>query len=342
MQKKKTRILIAARDVNHGQVYQRVHIIFKLLRDKYEIHSRNIDSIQLCDLHYFDILVIPHPYTFMELALISKAKSQYGCKVIIDVDDLLTGLPTDHEFFGSFKANNVAEILQYADFIVYSTEYLASKYGHMNTRYAVIPNCIDPTRYNFHMPPHPSKNAFMIGWTGSGYHKADQYETFLNGLVKVLREYHDIKAWFHLLCPDPVYREFGSQIIFEPLPVSHLDYALFSKTYPFDVCLVGLDDCEFNHAKSDLRLIEMGILGIPVICSPRSDFIQHKDKGICWYADDKDSAFKSWYELMKHAKENPEETKALGQKARNYVLSNRANFHMAPLWERVIERVAWA
>jgi hypothetical protein len=331
------KILVVARDINHGQVFTRIHTNFKHLKDKFDIRSVNLFDVQHADLHYTDVVVIPHPVSHDELYLITKARAHYGCKVIVDIDDLLTELPTDHEFFANFKTNQVMEIISAADMCIFSTKYLWDKYAYINRNRAIIPNAIDPLRYPQVNLPKPHKNCFILGWTGSDFHKADQYETFYDDLRQWLKDNPDSKAFFHGTIPDSLYREFGTQIIYESNIVSHLDYSVFTQTYPFDACMVGLDDNSFNHAKSDLRLIEMGALHVPCIVSPRSDFIQHKEKGICLYADNESEAHPKWYAQFDWAKNNQDKLKEMGELAYEYVMTERTTKQTSKLWAQVLE-----
>lgn len=327
------RILVICPDVNHGLVWQRIHVPFtKLDPSEFKITCMNLHEIRHVDLHYHDILVMCHANSKDELKLLVKAKNNYNLKVVCDLDDLLTELPTDHENYGALSKSDIASFIMAADHMVYSTQYLADKFRHLNPTQTVVENCIDHTRYKVdqYIPPH--KNCFIVGWTGSQHHKADQYITFAKALDTFLTKNADVKAKFHLVCPDFLHRKHGTQVIFEPNVVHHLDYAFYSLAYCFDLCLVGLDENAYNDAKSDLKLLEMGVLGIPIIASPRSDFIRHKDKDIMLYAETEGA----WYAQLEWAKDNPEKLKAIGQRAREYVIKERHPQIAADKWAKVL------
>jgi hypothetical protein len=120
--------------------------------------------------------------------------------------------------------------------------------------------------------------------------------------------------------------------------VDYMDYHATVENYPFDVCLVGLIDHPFNHAKSDLRLIDMAPHGIPLIASPRTDFLKHKDKNICLYAEDNSTEYMSWYEAIGWAKDHPLEMQAMAQRAWDYVKEERLSYIAAKKWFEVIEQ----
>lgn len=292
-----------------------------------------------CHAFYSDVLVMAHPWDSRFEYLVLRAKSRYNLPVIIDVDDLITELPSDHPDFASFRGNRLAHIVEEATSCVYSTQFIGAKYRHLNPNFSVIPNTIPRWMYEqYRAPIKPYKNAFSILWTGGQSHRSDQLFTFLPGLQEFLRRHDDARAYFHVLCPDVLLREFGSQVVFEPNPVDFLDYPAVSAAYPADVLLVGLTDTPFNHAKSDLKLLELGSHGVPCIASPRSDFIQHKERGIMRYAEDDSSQYEGWLQALEWAYANRDgELKEMGERARQYIFNERTSDKAASQWAKVIE-----
>jgi hypothetical protein len=337
----KKRIGIVSYNASHGLVWQRLHLNLRHLKDEYEFVCFDVANLRHADAFYLDAIVMSQPWSNAYLSLIERCRLHYRIPVIVDVDDLVSELPADHPDFVSFKANVLPQIIQASTAVVYSTKYLQGRLGHLNKRHAIVPNSICAKTYAGYEPKNkPYKNAFIVGWTGGQSHRADQYFTFLPGLQRFLREHSDAKAYFHVLCPDALLKEFGSQIIYEPTPCEYLDYYSVAASYPFDVCLVGLTDTNFNHAKSDLKLLEMAPNKIPVIASPRADFIQHKDKSVMLYADDASTNdYCSWYQQLCYAYENRDGAlKEMGQKAFDYVMSERTSDKTADLWREILAK----
>lgn len=340
---KKKRIGIASFNVSHGLVHQRLHLPLRHLRHEYDFVTFDITDIRHADAFYLDALIISQPWNDAYLNIIERCRSHYRIPCIIDVDDLVNDLPSDHPDYMSFKTNRLNQIIQCANHVVYSTDFLKHRLGHLNKNHTVISNSISADIYRDYQPRQkPYKNAFTIGWTGGQSHRSDQYYTFLDDLRRFLREKQDAKAYFHILCPDILLKEFGTQIIYEPTPCEFLDYPAVSATYPFDVCLVGLTDNNFNNAKSDLKLLEMAPNLIPLIASPRSDFIRHKDKNIMLYADSSTAGaitgHKTWYEQLVFAYENRELMAHMAQDAKDYVLTNRLSTHASCEWDEVLKK----
>lgn len=334
------RIGLISGNINEGIAYQRLHIPFRNLKDKYEIKCFNIDEICHSDLFYLDAIVFCHAWSPDIMVLIERARTWYGCKVIVDLDDLLHDIPSDHpdyKFVAPYQ--RVAHILQAADHVVVSTEYLRTTYGHLNKNIHVIENCIDERIKNVYRPENkPYKNSFVVGWTGGKSHASDQFE-MLEGLSSFLDETPDSRAYFHLQCPQKLLTRFGAQIHFEPSPCVFLDYPGVAAAYPFDVCTVPLIDHPFNHAKSDLRLLDMAPNDIVLIASPRSDFIRHQDKRIMLFADDTDKNFKSWKEQIAWAYGHPKELKLMAERAREYVYTERNSYVASDKWNDILQKL---
>jgi glycosyltransferase involved in cell wall biosynthesis len=336
---RRPKVALVSHSINHGLPYQRLHIALRHLKDEFDFSCHDVDDFRHTDAFYSDAIVLCHPWTMNDRYLTERSRLHYGVPVIVDIDDLITHVSPDHPEYSTYKAHGMqhqAAIAQNADYCVYSTNYIANLFAHLNKNFKVIENSISAETWEKFKPVNkPHKNAFTVMWTGGQSHRSDQYATFLEGLKKFLREEPHAKAYFHVLCPDQLFREFGSQVIFESNPCYFLDYPGLAQSYPGDVCLVGLDDTVFNNGKSDLKLLELAPSGIPLIASPRSDFIQHKDKGIMLYAED-NSEFKSWYDQIRWCFENQDELKAIGQRARDYVFAERTSDKVAAKWREVL------
>lgn len=332
-------ITVVTHNKNAGLVYQRLHLPFRHLKDIYDFRFIDIDEVGHSDLFYSDALVFCHAHTSDFLYLAQRAKHHYSLPLIVDLDDLLTSLPIDHPEYGQITGRCVPDILMHATKVVYSTPFLKQKLLHFNKSAFVIENTLPAGIFkNYTQPKRPHKTSFTVGWTGGKTHSADILHTFQKGLREFLIKHDDTRAYFHGICPSELHRELGAQVYFDPEYVDFMDYHAKCEKYPFDVCLVGLINHEFNDAKSDLRLVDMAPHEIPVIASPRADFIKHKDKNICLYADDSDPNYMTWFEALEYAKSHPEEMKQMAARAKEFFLSERLSTDAAEKWFEVIEQ----
>jgi glycosyltransferase involved in cell wall biosynthesis len=86
-----------------------------------------------------------------------------------------------------------------------------------------------------------------------------------------------------------------------------------------DIGLIPLKDTEFNRAKSNLKMLEMGAFGLGVIVSdvePYQDFSKHGKN--CLVVGKRE-----WYKAMRRLIENPELRKDLGSELRLNVITRR-------------------
>lgn len=338
---RRKRIGVVSFNVNHGLCYQRIHIPFRDLDpEKYEFRFFDLGDLRHSDAFYLDALIACHPWTLEYVHLLSRARFHYQLPVIVDIDDLVTELPSDHPDYASFRDNKLCDVLQIANHCVYSTDYIASRYGHLNRNHTVIENTISKRVYDAYRPQiKPYQNAFTAGWTGSQSHAPD-IPLCVPGLQKFLRDNPvDGRAYFHILCPQHLLTEFGSQLVYEPNPCEFLDYPGVSAAYPFSACMVPLAPHPFNDAKSDLKLLEMAPHGIPLIASPRHEFIRHAPRNIMLFADDNDPNHKTWAEQLQWAYENPERMLEMGERARDYVMRERTSETAAARWDAVLTQV---
>lgn len=333
----KPRIGLVANEINHGIAYQRGHIFMKHLRDRYDFVLLSQYELGKCDPFYLDAMVIFHPYSNDNALLVKRCKQQYGIPLAVDVDDLITGLTSDHPEFVSFKNSKVNDCIMFADHFVTSTDYLAKYYGDLNKTITVIENSIEPKRYEgINHGTKPYHAGFVVGWTGGQSHRPDLYNTgFVDGLAKAMEANDDIRAYFHILCPQLLLDRFGSRVIFNPDPVDFLDYPALCFTLPFDVCAVPLHNAPFNDAKSDLRLLDMAPFKIPCIASPRHEFKRHEGKNIIQLV--KEDTAQGWYEAIIHASTHRFSLRETAENAHQYVLNHRTSLLESQKWDQVFQ-----
>lgn len=331
----KKRIGLVANEINHGLCYQRGHIMLRHLRDEFEFILINQYELDKCIPMYLDAMIFFHPYTTQNEMSIRRAKSQYQIPVIVDVDDYINNLPTDHPEHNAFKSNKVVESIMFADHFVTSTDYLKMVYGDLNKNITVIENVVEPKRYEgINHGTKPYHAGFTVGWTGSQSHRPDLHNTgFVEGLSRAMEEYDDIRAYFHILCPQSLVDTFGARIIYNPTPVDFLDYPSLCFTYPFDICAVPLADHAFNDAKSDLRLLDMAPFKIPCLASPRHEFRRHPPERLMLVQED---TAQGWYQGIVDAYKDQQRCRQVAEAAHDYVLNHRTAKQGAQKWAELL------
>lgn len=334
--KRKPRIAVISNDANHGLAFQRGHLVFRHLKDRYDFVALGMNNLMPSDLYYVDAVVMLHPYSPHQATLTKRLRAQYNIPIVVDIDDLLDNLPSDHPEYGNFKSNAAHICAMFADHLVVSTDYLKQAWGHMNKNCTVIENAIDPARYTPYAGiPRPYKANFVVGWTGSQSHRPDLYNTgFIEGLSLFMEKYPDTSAHFHNLCPQVLLDRFGLRVMYTEKSVDFLDYPALCATFGWDLCAVPLHDHPFNRAKSDLRLLDFSQFSVPVLASPLESFVPHGKEGRCLLT--RDNSDISWFEALEGAYKNRTSLTLLGEKARTHVLEHRSVQEASRQWDRVL------
>lgn len=98
-----------------------------------------------------------------------------------------------------------------------------------------------------------------IGWAGAQQHEAD-----LNWLRPVVKELSQEAEWYFFgFCPDNL-KPYATGI---PPMVAFNQYPATLASLELDIAIAPLELHDFNRCKTNLKLLEYGILGTPVVCT---------------------------------------------------------------------------
>jgi len=182
--------------------------------------------------------------------------------LVFGQDDLVFELPAKNPFrkdaYKDIK-KRVRTCLSLCDRLIVTTEPLAHAYGKMIDDIRVVPNYLERERWDSLVSKRRQGARPRVGWAGAEQHQGD-----LEVLSEVVKATADEVDWvFFGMCPEeirPYIREFHS-------PVSFDNYAAKLANLNLDLAVAPLEHNRFNEAKSNLRLLEYGILGWPVVCT---------------------------------------------------------------------------
>lgn len=182
--------------------------------------------------------------------------------VIQTLDDLLTGLAESNPLRATVPPNPAERIrhsLALCDRLIVSTDYLAEYHSHHIKDIKVVPNRLEQALW---LPLSSAKRTGRkprIGWAGGTTHQNDLL--LLEEIIKATSA--DADWVFMGMCPESI-RPLLAE--YHPL-VGFADYPAYLASLNFDIAVAPLAETPFNCAKSNLRLLEYGILGIPVVCT---------------------------------------------------------------------------
>lgn len=182
--------------------------------------------------------------------------------VIQLMDDLSSDLPKSHPNHVQGQRMSHArtlEALSLSNRLLVSTQPLADYYREFCPDVHVVPNSLDARHWGSFFRPAPDRTRLRVGWAGAAQHQGDL--KLIEPVIKALAA--EVDFVFMGMCPNeirPYIKEFHSF-------VSYKDYPAKLATLDLDIALAPLEDNPFNACKSNLRLLEYGAMGWPVVCS---------------------------------------------------------------------------
>ncbi|WP_024678171.1 glycosyltransferase [Pseudomonas syringae] len=217
-----------------------------------------------------DVIVFQGRYSEPKIKDIVLAKSYSSAMRIFELDDYIIDVPERNEHRRSMP-DNIAQMLRkgigLCDRVVVSTQPLAQALSSMHSDIRVVPNMLAPHLWSSLRSQRRTSGKPRIGWGGGTSHRGD-----LELIVDVVRELADEVEWvFFGMCPDllkPYIHEFHSAVSLNSYPAKLASLNL-------DLALAPLEFHIFNDCKSNLRLLEYGACGYPVICSDTEAYRGH-------------------------------------------------------------------
>jgi glycosyltransferase involved in cell wall biosynthesis len=263
-----------------------------------------------------DVVIVQHYINDLQLAGLDALHALSSRPFLVfTLDDLMTNLADSNPFRKNIPADNRSR-LKYAlarcDRMVVSTDFLAESYRHLIADIRIVPNRLQQEVW---LPLRSRKRTSKkprIGWAGGTTHQGD-----LILLKEIIEQTHHEADWvFFGMCPDEI-RPFLSE--YHAL-VNFSDYPAQLAALSLDIAVAPLAQIPFNQGKSNLRLLEYGILGIPVVCT---DIDPYQDSPACCVANTAEAWTKALRERIHDADAREREGGAMRQWVhQNYLLEN--------------------
>jgi glycosyltransferase involved in cell wall biosynthesis len=183
---------------------------------------------------------------------------------VYTLDDLITDIPSDNPFHYKLPAEVMKERLMLglkaSHRLIVSTEPLAEACRQWIDDIRIVPNTLDGSIWGKLKSRRRRGPRLRVGWAGAQQHAGDL--RLLRDVVAATRR--EVDWVFFGMLPEET----------RPLVAEFHDYLHDFTAYPeklasldLDLALAPLIIHPFNEAKSNLRLLEYGALGWPVICT---------------------------------------------------------------------------
>jgi hypothetical protein len=140
-----------------------------------------------------------------------------------------------------------------------STETLAEVMADMIEDIRVVPNMLPPARWAHLQGKRGRGEKPRVGWGGGTSHTGDLL--LIKAVVQALAS--EVHWVFFGMCPDelrPYIHEYHASVPLE-------DYPAKLTSLDLDLAVAPLEQHIFNDCKSNLRLLEYGACGFPVVCT---------------------------------------------------------------------------
>lgn len=274
-----------------------------------------------------DVVFIQQALSDKHFDYFKQLKERSGLPFVFSLDDLLMSLPDQSNrkslVFHDMR-HRLRRTLALCDRLIVTTATLAEAYAEYIEDIYVIPNALELSGWQAAENTKTStQRKPRVGWAGATQHSGD-----LAMLNQVVIDLADEVDWVFMgMCPDElksVVAEVHPFVSFEnyPAALAHLD---------LDLAIAPLEDNAFNRSKSNLRLLEYGINGWPVIASRVTPYLENNPPVTLV-----DNSYQSWVTAIKAAISEQDKIAASGSKLKNWVLGNYTLEAQLPLWLRAI------
>lgn len=236
----------------------------------------------------------------MDLVVLKGMKRE-GVKVICDVDDFWELNPS-HYIYDAWKESRfeekITESLKIADVVTCTSPLLASKVRPYNRNVVVIPNALPYEFGQFQKSTDKESDSCFV-YLGGPSHRSDL--ALLEGLTSdlTIAGYNStIPEWVKIAQALP-----GAAFKHQAMPDEYM------KLYDgHRVAVAPLIGNDFNACKSNLKMLEAGCKGIPLIASTTMPYFNPVDLKVVLYAN----GLLEWRSKMRLLLNNPNMADDLG------------------------------
>jgi hypothetical protein len=255
-----------------------------------------------------DSLLVHSAISDMDLAALERYRRFNRVFTVFGLDDLVTNLPAQNSFHAEAPKDATARLrraLAVSDRLVVTTEPLRELCRSLIGDIRLVPNRLERAAWEgLDVRREPGRRP-RVGWAGAQQHLGD-----LLLMREVVQGTANEVDWvFFGMCPDEL-RPFVREV--------H-DFVLDFRSYPkklaslnLDLAVAPLELHPFNEAKSNLRLLEYGWMGWPVVCT---DILPYQAAPVCRVSNDP----ARWIEAIRARTHDRDAARAEGERLRQWV-----------------------
>lgn len=219
-----------------------------------------------------DTLLLQRQVADHQLEFLRNYRRFFSLKLIFELDDLITKVPLESAHKSHMPkdiAKRLRQGLALCDRFIVSTEPLKEAYQALIDDIRVVPNRIDIEKWGALRPQRRAGRKPRVGWAGGISHGGD-----LALVIDLIKETANEVEWVFL---GMVREEFRAYLAEAHAGVDTPQYPAKLASLNLDLAIAPLAENEFNDCKSNLKLLEYGILGYPVIASDFGPYRRSRD-----------------------------------------------------------------
>lgn len=274
-----------------------------------------------------DAMILQLRYAKGSIEEINRLKQFSSARRIFEIDDYIIEPPKKNDHVRNWPSD-IAEQLSRAvglcDRLVVSTEPLADALSNMHRDIRIVPNMLAPGMWTGLVSSRQTSAKPRVGWAGGTSHRGD-LELMLD-VVKALA--NEVDWVFFGMCPEilrPFVKEFHKGVPLDLYPQKLASLNL-------DLALAPLEQNLFNDCKSNLRLLEYGACGFPVICTDTKAYA-----GYLPCTRVRENSTEQWLDAIRMHLSDPQASYRQGDALRaavlrDYVLTPHHLQHWANAW----------
>ncbi len=209
-----------------------------------------------------DVLVFQRQIDDIQIENMRRVGALSRAFKIYELDDYLPNLPVRSVHKRDMPADVVRSLrrgVSLADRFVVSTEALAEAFDGMHPDIHVVHNRLPVPWWSGLQALRRQGRKPRVGWAGGMGHTGDL--ELVADVVAALAQ--EVDWVFFGMCPEKI-RPFVHEVR-AGVPIEHYPAALAALN--LDLAIAPVEHNLFNECKSNLRLLEYGACGIPVVCS---------------------------------------------------------------------------
>ena len=257
-----------------------------------------------------DVIVLQGRYSQNAVDEVERVKNGSRAFRIFELDDYVIDVPKKNAHLRKAEVG-VDKIVRrgvgLCDRVVVSTQPLADALRDMHHDIRVVPNMLAPHLWSGLTSRRRTSRKPRVGWGGGTSHDGD-----LAIIADVVSQLANEVEWvFFGMCPPalrPFVHEFHPSVGLEAYPAKLASLNL-------DLALAPLEFHIFNDCKSNLRLLEYGACGYPVICTDTEAY-----RGYLPCTKVVSNSTEEWLEAIRMHLSDPDASYRMGDALREEVL----------------------